>query len=297
MWMDIVSSSAGQILVLAFRNQPVKADLLSLLLCLKTRTRVQLSQILPLTGASLPSCPQCSRRSSTSSTRSSWPSCRNSSWSRANSSNKPTTRQQLPTHRSVRACMLKQSRRLWDEEKGQSQICVHFTYVCWTHGVVFFFLLSESQIEANEPEFSQYGNHFTVEGQFTHPQEMKDILIPTSSINATGSVPVCQEKRWAQQLEYIVTERSSLWLWPTWFSPSLSLSPRFPNRRSCPRRWIRPAPSLLPRPSSPRTSCWPSSPKRSWWAESTGSWQVQVSLTCLIELFCSIKPLLDTFAS
>lgn len=56
-------------------------------------------------------------------------------------------------------------------------------------------LLSESQIEANVPEFSQYGNHFTVEGQFTHPQEMKDILIPTSSINATGSVPVCQEKR------------------------------------------------------------------------------------------------------
>lgn len=51
--MDVVSSSAGQILVLAFRKAARQSRLAeSELLCLKTRTRVQLSQILPLTGAS-----------------------------------------------------------------------------------------------------------------------------------------------------------------------------------------------------------------------------------------------------
>ncbi|XP_050922572.1 enhancer of polycomb homolog 1 isoform X2 [Lates calcarifer] len=50
------------------------------------------------------------------------------------------------------------------------------------------------------------------------------------------------------------------------------------HRHLCPRRWTRPAPSSLLRPSSLQTSCWPSSPKRSWcWrVESTGSWQEQV---------------------
>lgn len=53
----------------------------------------------------------------------------------------------------------------------------------------------------------------------------------------------------------------------------------FVSRRLCPRRWTRPVHSLLLRPSSPQTSCWPSSPKRTWWSpvDWTGSWQVLVS--------------------
>lgn len=61
-----------------------------------------------LTSVSYRSRPQCSQQSSTSSTRSSWSSCRNSSWNRASSSKLTTPQPQPPpppppTHRSVRA--------------------------------------------------------------------------------------------------------------------------------------------------------------------------------------------------
>lgn len=108
---------------------------------------------------------------------------------------------------------------------------------------------------------------------------MGHIRILRSSINAPGPVPVWQQKCWAQSflaVLAILIEWSSFW-------HRLMFSSWFPSRHSHPRRWTRPAPSLLLQPSSPRTSCWPSSPKRSWcWrVESMGSWQVQVIISLI----------------
>lgn len=162
-----------------------------------------------------------------------------------------------------------------NEIPSWSAVCV---ILCTSH-VCFYYQIEVNWrlVKLKQPEFCQYGNHLQLKVSSpilrkwdTSPfpravlMPLAQFLFGSRSAERSSFSSFIHYRRAVKSLAR--THMFSLW---------------FPSRHSCPRRWTRPAPSLLLRHSSPRTSCWPSSPKRSWcWqVESTGSWQVQVSVT------------------
>lgn len=151
--------------------------------------------------------------------------------------------------------------------------------LCTSHMWLYYQMeVNRRFVKLNQPEFCQYGNH--LELKVSSPILRK---WDTSPFPRAVLMPLAQFLFGSRSAEL-----RSLQQFHTFFSRAVEslarthmFSLRFPSRHLCPRRWTRPAPSLLLRHSSPRTSCWPSSPKRSWcWqVESTGSWQVQVSVS------------------